>query len=62
MIVIDTLQRCLGGNDENGTGMINFVRNAQELSRAFDCFVLVLHHVGWSNDSRIREHSSLRQL
>jgi hypothetical protein len=59
VIVIDTLQQCLGGNDENGAGMVNFIRNAQELSRRFECFVLTIHHTGWSNGDRIRGHSSL---
>jgi hypothetical protein len=59
LIIIDTLQQCLGGADENGAGMINFIRNAQNLSRMFDCFVLAIHHVGWSADKRVRGHSSL---
>jgi RecA-family ATPase len=33
LLIIDTLQQCLGGADENGAGMINFIRNAQNLSR-----------------------------
>jgi AAA domain-containing protein len=59
LIVIDTLAQCLGGADENGSGVTSFIRNAQNLARRFDCFVLAIHHVGWSADKRPRGHSSL---
>jgi hypothetical protein len=59
IVVIDTLQQCLGGADENGTGMINFIRHAQQLARVLECFVLAIHHVGWSAGDRVRGHSSL---
>jgi hypothetical protein len=60
LIIIDTLAQCLGGADENGSGMTSFIRHAQNLARRFDCFVLAVHHVGWSADKRPRGHSSLK--
>jgi AAA domain len=59
IIVLDTLAQMLHGGDENGQGMQAFVRNAQTIASALDCFVLAVHHVGHHADSRLRGHSSL---
>jgi AAA domain len=59
IIVIDTLSQCLGGNDENGSGMIAFTRNALALAKHFGTFVLALHHPGLYNEDRPRGHTSL---
>jgi hypothetical protein len=59
IVVIDTLSQCLGGNDENGSGMIAFTRNAGALARHFSTFVLGLHHPGLCNEDRPRGHTSL---
>ena len=59
LIVIDTLSQCLGGNDENGSGMIAFTRNATALAKHFAAFVLALHHPGLYNEDRPRDHTSL---
>ena len=40
--------------------MTSFIRNAQNLSCRFDCFVLAVHHVGHGADRRPRGHSSLK--
>src|SRR5262249_17910191 len=34
----------MGGADENGDGMRNFVNNAEELSEHYKCLVLAVHH------------------
>ncbi len=60
LIVIDTLAQTLGSGDENGAGMSQFISNANELARHFGAMVLVVHHVGLSDDQRLRGHSSLR--
>ena len=44
LIILDTLSRMIGGADENGDGMRNFVNNAEELSEHFKCLVLAVHH------------------
>jgi hypothetical protein len=59
IIVLDTLAQMLHGGDENGQGMQAFVRHAQTIASALGCFVLAVHHVGHSADSRLRGHSSL---
>ena len=59
VIFIDTLAQTLGGADENGAGMIQYVANAQALSKRFGCLVVIIHHVGLSDEERLRGHSSL---
>jgi hypothetical protein len=59
LIIIDTLSQSLGGADENGSGMVTFVRNATALSRLCNALVLVVHHSGLDNEKRLRGHSSL---
>jgi hypothetical protein len=59
LIVIDTLAQSLGGSDENGSGMVQFVANATALANYFRAFVLVVHHVGLNDAKRMRGHSSL---
>jgi hypothetical protein len=59
LIVIDTLAKTLGAADENGSGMTAFIGNAGALAQRFNCFVLIVHHVGHNDDKRLRGHSSL---
>jgi len=58
LIVIDTLAATLNGADENGAGMVQFISNVNALARELRCLVLVVHHVGLSNEKRMRGHSS----
>lgn len=58
LIVLDTLSMCLGGGDENGSGMQTLIANAEALANHFGCFVLIVHHVGLGDDGRERGHSS----
>lgn len=59
LIVVDTLSQTLGSADENGSGMVQFVANAQRLAEHFNCLVVVVHHAGHGDDKRMRGHSSL---
>jgi putative DNA primase/helicase len=59
LIIIDTLAQTLGGGDENGGGMLQFVANATALANHFGAFVLVVHHIGLTAEDRERGHSSL---
>ena len=59
LIVIDTLSQTLASADENGAGMVQFIANANALAQRFKALVLVVHHVGLSDDKRMRGHSSL---
>lgn len=58
LICIDTLNRaCLG--DENSTkDMTVFVAACDELSTLYDCPVLLIHHTGWSQESKNRGRGS----
>lgn len=59
LIVIDTLNRNLGGSESSEDDMGAFIRAAELLQRAFDSTILIIHHTGW-NVERERGHSSLR--
>jgi hypothetical protein len=59
LIALDTLAQSLGGADENGAGMVQLVANATALANHFNCFVLIVHHVGLTDDKRLRGHTSL---
>lgn len=59
LTIFDTASQSIGGADENGSGMVNFVRNTTALSRHFETLVLVVHHSGLENEKRLRGHSSL---
>jgi AAA domain len=58
LIVLDTLAATLASADENGAGMVQFVANANALACRFKALVLVVHHVGLSDERRMRGHSS----
>jgi hypothetical protein len=59
LIVIDTLNRNLGGSENDGDDMRAFTKAAELLQRTFGATVVVIHHTGWDN-ARERGHSSLR--
>jgi hypothetical protein len=44
MIVVDTISRALGGNDENGDGMVRLVAAIDRLRAATGAAVLAIHH------------------
>jgi hypothetical protein len=47
LIVIDTLNRCFGGGDENSTqDMTGFINGCDALREEFNATVLVVHHSG----------------
>ena len=60
LVVLDTAAQSLGGADENGQGMAQLLINAIALSNHFRCFVLMVHHVGLSDDQRMRGWSGLK--
>lgn len=59
LIALDTLAQTIGSGDENGSGMVQYVANAQALAKHFGALVVVVHHVGLADDQRLRGHSSL---
>jgi hypothetical protein len=58
LIVIDTLNRALAGDENNSLDMGKFIRAADALGTAFGCLVLLIHHCGIAG-SRPRGHTSL---
>ena len=62
VIAVDTVNRALGGGDENSsTDMGAFIRAAEQLVVAFPgCAVILVHHLGKDVGKGARGHSSLR--
>jgi KaiC/GvpD/RAD55 family RecA-like ATPase len=47
LLIIDTFQRVAGGIDENNASeVMGVVRNIDRITRAFDCLIVLVHHVG----------------
>jgi hypothetical protein len=60
LIVFDTLARSMDGGDENETKTANAVTAAAGLLKArYGCCVLIVHHCGWSAQTRMRGNSAL---
>ncbi|MCZ5153541.1 helicase RepA family protein [Escherichia coli] len=61
MIILDTLARCFGGNDENDArDMGAFIRGCDELKRRTGATVLVVHHSGKDETKGARGSSAFR--
>ncbi len=59
IVFLDTLNRTIGGSDENSSeGMGNYVKQADAIRNKFNCCVVVIHHCGVS-ENRPRGHTSL---
>jgi hypothetical protein len=58
IVVIDTLNRALAGDENSSDDMAKFIRAADAIRLAFQCTVLVVHHCG-IQASRPRGHTSL---
>lgn len=59
MVIIDTLNRNIGGSESSEDDMGAFIAAADRLRSEYGSTVLVVHHTGWNNE-RERGHSSLR--
>ena len=57
-IVIDTLNRSIGGSESDDKDMGAYVKAADKLREKFRCAVIIIHHCG-INDKRPRGHTSL---
>jgi hypothetical protein len=58
VIVIDTLNRALVGDENKSDDMAKFIKALGAVQATFDCLVLVVHHCGIAG-SRPRGHTSL---
>jgi AAA domain-containing protein len=54
LVVIDTAAAAIGAADENGAGMASLIANTARLAQRFDCFVLIVHHVGHDDGAKKR--------
>ena len=60
MIIIDTLNRNMGGGDENATAdMSRFVAAVDDVRRAYDATTMIVHHTGHGNKERARGSMAL---
>jgi hypothetical protein len=57
-IVLDTLNRSIGGSESDDEDMGAYVKAADKLREKFHCAVIIIHHCG-TNDKRPRGHTSL---
>lgn len=61
LIILDTLSRVMGGNDENAAPDIaDLVHNLDHIRRGTGAHVLIVHHTGKDAGRGARGHSSLR--
>jgi hypothetical protein len=57
-IVLDTLNRSLGGSESRDEDMAAYIAAADALREKFHCAVIIIHHCGL-NENRPRGHTSL---
>ncbi len=61
MIILDTLNRTMGGGDENASkDMGEYISAVGKISDETNSFVLIVHHTGKDTKRGARGHSSLR--
>ena len=58
VVVIDTLNRSLGGGENNDQDMGDYIKAADAIREKFHCVVIVIHHCG-QDGSHPRGHTSL---
>jgi len=60
MIVLDTLDRTIMGDDSNGEDISLYLNVCDKLREEFNCTVMIVHHVGHQNTERARGSTRLR--
>lgn len=58
LVVFDTLNRYMGGEENSATGMGAFVRACSKLINELHCAVLIVHHSGLAQESKGRGRGS----
>lgn len=58
IIVIDTLNRSLRGDENSSVDMGNYIKAADALRESFKCAVIIIHHCGY-DATHARGHTSL---
>ena len=60
LLVVDTLARCFGGNENAADDMGRFISNLDTIRAVFGCSVLVVHHSGKDTDKGARGSTALK--
>ncbi|WP_137169203.1 helicase RepA family protein [Marinomonas sp. FW-1] len=60
LLVVDTLARCFGGNENAADDMSRFISNLDTIRAVFGCSVLVVHHSGKDTDKGARGSTALK--
>ncbi|MBQ8692490.1 MAG: AAA family ATPase [Synergistaceae bacterium] len=58
LIIVDTLSRHFGGDENNASDATNFLNQLSAIQREFNCSVLITHHTGVSNEAQGRGRGS----
>ena len=58
IVILDTLNRSLGGSESSDQDMTAYIRAADAVREAFDCVVIIVHHCG-IDATRPRGHTSV---
>lgn len=59
LIVVDTLAKCMGGDENASKDMSNFLQAIERLRNQYKCHVMVVHHTGHLEGQRARGSSAL---
>ena len=60
MIIVDTLNRSMMGNENDNSDMADFVRGCEKLQHEHNCGVVVVHHSGKDAERGARGASALK--
>jgi hypothetical protein len=60
LVVIDTLSRNFGGDENQTVDMIHFIAACDQIRSEYGCTVLVIHHSGLSDKNRSRGSMALK--
>lgn len=58
LIVVDTLNRFMSGEENSATDMSKFIRACDQLSKEFNSCVVIIHHTGLSDAAQKRARGS----
>ena len=58
LIIVDTLNRFMAGNENDTRDATAFVHACDSLAGKYNCAVMLIHHVGWSTDAQNRARGS----
>lgn len=60
MVVIDTLNRCMSGEENSNTEMAEFIRGCERIQHDHDCGVMIVHHSGKDAERGARGATALK--